>query len=46
MGNSNRFDFSRAVKDTLNAYNGATAEAISVVVPQVAKEAVQKLKQT
>lgn len=46
MGNSNRFDFSRAVKDTLNVYNGATAEAISVVVPQVAKEAVQKLKQT
>lgn len=44
MGNSNRFDFSQAVKATLNAYNGATAEAISVVIPQVAKEAVQKLK--
>lgn len=46
MGNSNRFDFARAVKDTLQVYNGATAEAISVVIPQVAKEAVQKLKQT
>lgn len=46
MGNSNRFDFSKAVKDTLKVYQGATAEAISEVIPQVAKEAVQKLKQT
>lgn len=46
MGNSNRFDFARAVKDTLKVYQGATAEALSEVIPQVAKEAVQKLKQT
>lgn len=44
MGNSNRFDFKRAVDATLNYYLGETAEAISVVIPQVAKEAVQRLK--
>lgn len=46
MGNSNRFDFSRAVKQVLKYTVSESAEAISVVVPQVAKEAVKKLKAT
>lgn len=46
MINSNRFDFSKAVKQTLNYQVAITAEAISEVVPQVAQEAVRKLRQT
>lgn len=44
MINSSRFDFSRAVKQTLNYQVAITAEAISVVIPQVAKESVKQLK--
>lgn len=46
MINSNRFDFSDAVKQTLRHELNITAEGISVIIPQVAKEACKKLKET
>lgn len=42
--NSNRFNFAEVIKGYLDAYNGLTAEALTTVIPKVAKESAQKLK--
>lgn len=43
---SNSLDFEQTVKWMLDHYSAAAAEATFKVVPRVAKEAAQKLKQT
>lgn len=43
---SNSLNFEKTVKWMLQNYSAAAAEATFKVVPQVAKEAAQKLKQT
>lgn len=43
---SNSFNFEKTVKWMLDHYSAAAAEATFKVVPEVAKEAAKKLKQT
>lgn len=42
--NSNKFNFQDVIGQYLKRYNGMTVEALTTIVPQVAKEAVKKLK--
>lgn len=44
--NSSKFNFADVVNGYLDAYNGLTAEALTTVIPKVAKDAAKKLKQT
>lgn len=42
--NSNRFNFADDVKKLLKDYHGECVEALTKVIPEVAKEATKKLK--
>lgn len=44
LRSSNSFDFSDVVHEYLRAYEGLTAEALTTVIPQVAKEAAKRLR--
>ena len=44
--NSNRYDFADAVQKYLKEYGDYTVEALTAVIPQIAKESAQKLKET
>lgn len=43
--NSNRFNFAETVQEYLKGYKGMTVEALTAVIPQVAKESAKKLQQ-
>ena len=42
--NSNKFNFQDVIGKYLKTYQGETIEALTTIVPQVAKESVKKLK--
>ena len=44
--NSNRYTFADDVKKLIREFNGETVQALTKVIPEVAKEAVQKLKES
>ena len=45
LKSSSRFDFSDVIQGYLRSLDGLTAEALTTVIPKVAKESAKKLKQ-